>query len=159
MRLFLLRHGVPVEPESWVGSDRTRPLTDAGREETSLVLQAISTEARGKIEEIWASPYLRTDQTARIASAILGAPCRSVPGLASGSRLLRTLGPLPLPEGLLLVGHQPDLGNLVTELTGSFASSHSFARAGMARLEGDFRGGGMKLLWLKSPSDILRPPP
>jgi len=59
------------------------------------------------------------------------------------------------PRNLLVVGHEPDCGELVSELTGDHAGDHAFKKAGIARLEGSLEPGGMQLLWHLAPKDVL----
>jgi phosphohistidine phosphatase len=158
VRLYLLRHGIPVEPERWPGLERMRPLTPEGREETLRVIEAMQFELGQPA--IWASPFSRTQETAKIASEKLGAPLQTVAGLASGCDLLRTLpalqgDPSRWPERLLLVGHQPDLGVLAGELEGDDLAAYGLGRAGMACLEGEFRFGGMKLEWVRTARELI----
>lgn len=112
------------------------------------------------LDVIWCSPYLRTEQTAKIVAEVLGMGMPvSVPGLTSGSDLLRTLSPTltqgKAPTRLLCVGHMPDLGNLIARLTGAPVGSYGLGRAGSARLKGDFVAGGMNLEWLYTAEETL----
>src|SRR5262249_10802051 len=131
-------------------------LTDAGAEQARAVVQALL--ERGELarpEAIWHSPYVRTTQTAAIAAEVLGAgkPV-SVPELASGSMLIRSLAkyldPAQAPSSLLVVGHMPDLGDLVSHLVGKHSGAYGLGRAGTARLTGEFKPGGMQLEWLRT---------
>jgi phosphohistidine phosphatase SixA len=160
MELFLLRHGIPVEPEFWSGGDATRPLTPEGRDQTRAVLEALRAAGHVPNPDIWTSPYVRADETAQLAAAVLATPCRRSLALISGAQLLDSLPkqegpPSQWPQSLMLVGHQPDLGNLISALTGAPYGRYSLGRAGLARLSGEFKPRGMKLLWLFSAEEAL----
>jgi phosphohistidine phosphatase len=162
MELYLLRHGIPVDPEDWSGSDRSRPLTDIGRSQTRAVIQALQAKHGLAVDAIWTSPHVRTEETARIAASVLGIQnVASTPALASGADLTRSLfaaqsKPASWPARLLLVGHQPDLGLLVGWLTGDIHFPYGFGRAGAGRLQGPLAAGAMNLEWLLTADEALR---
>lgn len=162
MELTLLRHGIPVDPSDWSASDSTRPLTPEGRVQARAVIAVLQRLSKLQTTDaIWCSPYLRTEQTARLAAEVLGTQAlpRMVPELASGTDLIRSLphakGSASWPERLLCVGHMPDLGNLISKLTGAPVGMYGLGRAGTARLTGEFRAGGMKLEWLYTADEAL----
>jgi phosphohistidine phosphatase len=167
LELFLLRHGIPVEPELWSGTEIERPLTDFGREQTVAVLEALVASGRvpgrgqpGAVTEIWSSPLARCSESARLASLVLAAPVRPSPWLAVGAHLPSALprgfgDPARWPESVLCVGHMPDLGLLIEWLAGGRSGPTGLGRAGTARLSGRFAGGGMKLRWLRSAEEAL----
>jgi len=115
-----MRHAEAEKTGGHILTDAQRPLTAYGR----LQANAIATELkrRNVLPFIVASPYLRTLQTAEVLSDLLGTgPVHSEPLLASSGHAP------PLPEllhlyvraqGLLLIGHQPDLGMLAEQLLG-----------------------------------------
>jgi len=70
MQLFILRHG---EAQSVAPSDAQRQLTARGRLQVEQILQA-SLSAMGDVDCIYASPYIRAQQTAEIASRVLRLP-------------------------------------------------------------------------------------
>lgn len=161
MELTLLRHGIPVEPGHWGGDEGTRPLTPAGREQVRAVIRTLADSGRIAADEVWTSPLVRADETARIAAEELELSCHVSQGLASGLDLLRSLpatqgDPARWPARLLLVGHAPDLGYLVSALTGAPGGRYALGRSGLARLTGTFSAGGMKLDWIRSAEEILK---
>jgi phosphohistidine phosphatase len=162
--LTLLRHAIPLDPSRWSGDDASRPLTDPGRAQLHKVLEALLKSGRLEFDAIWCSPYLRTRETAELAGKLLGIIPMQSPALISGSKIIESLpkihGAHPSwPSRLLLVGHQPDLGDLVTDLVGHSSSSFGLGRAGSAKLEGEFKRGGMKLHWLLTAEQAIQPPP
>jgi phosphohistidine phosphatase SixA len=164
VKLYLLRHGIPVEPDAWEGLERARPLTPRGIEQARQVVQSVA-RAGHAVDLIWSSPYARTEATADIAAEAWPVPIDLVPGLASGNDLIKTLPASllegePWPERLLVVGHMPDLAILVAHLSdASPATAPGFTRAGMALLEGEFKPSGMKLRWLKSAEELIAQAP
>jgi phosphohistidine phosphatase len=159
MELYIMRHGIAAEREAWAGSDAERPLTDEGRRRTRRVVRTLARDGRLRPKAIWSSPLARAAQTAAIAGKELKLPVRELEVLACGASLHRlavAFGPLaPLPDPLLLVGHEPDCGLLVAELTGQAGRDFSMKKAGIALLSGEFMKGGMTLRWHLGPRDIL----
>jgi phosphohistidine phosphatase len=162
MELYLLRHGIPLNPEEWRASDRSRPLTEIGRNQVAAVIRALQARRGFAVDAIWSSPYLRAENTAKIAAKVLGSEEPIIcPGLASGADLLHSLpeaqrSPSNWPTRLLLVGHQPDLGLLVGHLIGDPSFPYGFGRAGSAKLTGEFAPGGMTLDWLLTAEEAVR---
>lgn len=121
MRLFLIRHGLAHWPV-WDGPDDDRPLNPTGEHQTAVVGQAL---ARLGLKPDWIlhSPLLRARQTAHLTAAALGAVdrVRACPTLQPGfnaSALTQLLKEYGEAEELLLVGHAPDMGQVVHTLTG-----------------------------------------
>ncbi len=122
MHLLLLRHG-PTEPKSeWKGDDAERPLSAEGRLQVKDVAVSL---ARLTVHPdlILTSPYVRARETAQIVAETFGIPDR----LAPDERLAPGFGPKQLGKvlrahddckALVLVGHEPDLSDLVRTLTG-----------------------------------------
>ena len=75
LRLIFLRHGEGEHQKlRWSGVDRDAALTTTGREhsrEAALQLAEEQCETKQRISAIYASPYLRTLQTARIVADVL----------------------------------------------------------------------------------------
>jgi len=152
-----MRHGIAFERGEWEGSDFDRPLTDDGVKRTKSVVKALHKQGELAVDAIWSSPLVRALQTAKIAAAVLDAPLTVVPGLQSGTDLETLLAGAAheaVPKCLLCVGHEPDLGRMVAELTGD-SVCREFKKAGVAKLEGKFKAGKMKLVWYKAPKDVL----
>jgi phosphohistidine phosphatase SixA len=110
MLVTFMRHGVAVDREDpRCPPDPERPLTVEGRNRTEAALRGL--KALGlKPERVLASPWLRCQQTARLAIEGLGLPRRAlVPSelLAPGAdprAIWDELAPLDLAS-VLLVGH------------------------------------------------------
>jgi len=153
-----MRHGIALERGEWSGADELRPLSEDGKARTAQVVKALQKSGRLKAAVIWSSPLVRAHQTAEIAAKILGLDVELsaalVPG-ADAQGLALEFAARKRPQNLLVVGHEPDCGELVAELTGDRTGENAFKKAGVALLEGNLEPGGMKLLWHVAPKDVL----
>jgi len=154
--ICLLRHAHAGDALAWAGDDRLRPLTDKGRRQAERLGRLLAA-AGFEPDAVLTSPLLRARQTAEIVADLLGASPREVAGLA---------GPLDLaalddilagaadPRRPLLVGHDPDFSELVSELVGA---PLPMRKGALARLDvaGPLRPGGGELRWLVPP-ELLR---
>jgi phosphohistidine phosphatase len=160
MQLYILRHGIAYEREDWSGTDFDRPLTEEGKKRTAEVIKALKDDDKLDVDEIWSSPLVRALQTAEITGKVLKRPVTEVDALASGTHLDHLLqnfkGRQPLPERLMLVGHEPDCGVIIGELIGDSKGDYALKKAGIAELSGRFEKGGMKLKRILTPKDILK---
>jgi phosphohistidine phosphatase len=114
--LILLRHASAEHGER----DRTRPLSALGRSEAERMARALARLAASgfRPELLLCSPALRARETLEGVSGALAAAHRREEDealyLASAGRLLARLQALPDAERqVLLVGHNPGLGELV----------------------------------------------
>ena len=159
MHLYLVRHGAAVERHDWQGAEDTRPLTEDGEEKAKAVFERLKHQKKLHVDAIWSSPLVRALQTAHIAGSVLDLPVKVVQELASGTSFKRLQGYLektqPVPEHLMLVGHEPDCGLIIAELIGDAGGSYGLKKAGAASLVGNFRPGGMALVWKVAPKDVL----
>jgi phosphohistidine phosphatase len=122
MNLYILRHGIAVEPGTpGYEKDADRPLTPEGERKLGQIAEAM--EALDlSFDLILSSPYLRARQTAEIVAEALKARKKLelsdtlTPG-GSTKKLVALLTHLdPPPESVLLVGHEPYLSGLVSLL-------------------------------------------
>ena len=151
MRLTLLRHGVAVDREDWQGADSERILTKDGIEEATRVLKLVRN--RIKAVEIWTSPWLRARQTAELASGIWKLPLREIDWLAGDAvPTAERASRLQAHTDVVLVGHEPDLGDLVRFLCGARVT---LKKSGLAVLKGEPRQGEMSLHCLLNPKLAL----
>ena len=137
MRLTLLRHATAVESDKWSGTDADRPLTNAGIAAAEMILQA--TRQSIKAVEIWTStiwklPIRETEWLAPSA-------------LATAERAAR----LQLHTDVVLIGHDPDLSDLVRFLCGARIE---LKKSGLVILKGNPRQGEMVLRGLFCPKHI-----
>jgi len=131
--LLLLRHGI-AEERSTHRPDHLRPLTAAGRLRTAAVLDRLrALDLFGQL--LYSSPLLRARQTAELV--VEG-------GLAPALQLAEGLAPEGDPWPLLqcsagvrrlvLVGHEPHLGDLAAALIGAPPGALALKKAGIALL-------------------------
>ncbi|NMX70794.1 phosphohistidine phosphatase SixA [Pseudomonas sp. WS 5111] len=143
MKLWILRHG---EAESHASSDAQRNLTERGREE---VLHSAAHLIGQPISAIIASPYARAQQTAQLVREALGfvPEIRTVPWLTPDGNPLQVLEKLDTDDSVLLVSHQPLVGNLISFLQhGHQRQPQPMHTASLAELEGDFPLAGLMSL-------------
>lgn len=158
MHLYLMRHGIAYEPHDWNGSEFDRPLTEEGFERTRAVAKALKKEKEIELDEIWTSPLVRAKQTAEIVAELLGVKLRECKALACGANLKKLgafIAETAPPDRTMLVGHEPDCGILLGDLTGD-GLARPFKKAGVAYLTGTFKPDGMKLKWQFAPKDLLK---
>ena len=154
MRLVLLRHGRAVDRADWSGPDPLRPLTGEGRRRTRRMVRAVAHLMVG-ISAIWTSPWVRARSTARLAARAWDLPLEEQGWLAGGLQGAGDRLALLPRHDVVLVGHEPDLGELVAALTGGPVVP--LKKAGLAILEGTPVGGGMVLRLLLTPQAVLGP--
>jgi len=121
MEIDILRHGasLPAEPG---GADTDRPLSEQGRAQVKDVVER-ARDAGAKPSLILASSYARAVETAAIAARILGysgtiVESRSLEPDRSPFDLWDALRERTEESEILLVGHLPLLGDLVSILLG-----------------------------------------
>lgn len=145
MLLYLLRH---ADAEGVRTTDAARELTPGGQRQAKTV--ATYCRRMGlRPELILASPFRRTVQTAEaVAGALEDMTMQSEPFLASGmdpETALKELAAYGWAHSLMLVGHQPDIGQLAAVLLGiNDAGGMSVGKATLIGIEVDrlAPGGG-----------------
>ncbi|MFI5266137.1 MAG: SixA phosphatase family protein [Chloroflexota bacterium] len=151
MKLYVMRHG-PAEDRGHGVAEFDRQLTPKGCEQTAAAVRGLARLGL-KPARVISSPLIRCMQPANLAAAELtvGQPPQAVDALAAGAspgEILQAIRQQPDP--LLLVGHDPDLSQLVTYvLGGGPAPFIDFAKGGVVALEsnGDPQAGSCRLLW------------
>ena len=116
--LLLLRHGI-AEDHSADRSDDARRLTGEGKRKLREVVAGMRV-LELPVGAILTSPLRRAVETAEIVAAeYQRAVVEEIDALAPGGdpdRVLAALAPHRDCEGIVLVGHQPDLGELASIL-------------------------------------------
>lgn len=137
MQLLFLRHG-PAEPKNdWRGDDEERPLSAQGRQLVSEVACSLPKQ-RTLPELILTSPLARARQTAEIVGQCLDlsekvvVDKRLAPGF-SEKHLEKVLREHAECRVLMLVAHDPDVSELVRDLTG--AGRLSVRKGGLAQID------------------------
>jgi phosphohistidine phosphatase len=145
MELYFLRHGEADWPD-WKKPDDERPLTKSGKREMRDVAKFLG-HLKVRPDLIVTSPLPRAAQTAEIAADHLKAKLRNDESLAPGFGMnkLRTVLKRHRAKVLMLVGHEPDFTQTISELTGA---SLKLSKAGVALLDIDPESEEGKLLWL-----------
>ena len=163
MNLYILRHGIAVDPGSpGYAKDADRPLTPEGERKLGQITKAMEA-LELTFDLILSSPYLRARQTAEIVAEALKARKRLdfsetlTPG-GSTKKLVELLDRLePPPESVLLVGHEPYLSGLISLLV---AGHEGFAvvlkKGGLCKLSTESlkHGRCAALEWLLTPKQM-----
>ena len=124
MNLYLMRHGIAVAADDLgVIQDKERPLTSKGSKRIRRAARGIR-RLGVEFDGILTSPLLRARQTADIVAAALDLQSRleEIPELApecSVEQLIICLTRYQDRDHLLLVGHQPLLGQTLGSLIDS----------------------------------------
>jgi phosphohistidine phosphatase len=124
--LILVRHA-EAKPGK---KDELRPLTSSGCEAARLLGELL---AERQPDAVLSSPLLRARSTAEAIAAAAGVEATVVEGLRPGATL-ESLREAVAARGerVVAVGHQPDLSEILLELTGE---ERAFPTAGFAEVE------------------------
>jgi phosphohistidine phosphatase len=163
MNLYLLRHGIAVEP-GIVGceQDSERPLTAKGKSRLRTAARAMQ-EWGLSFDRILSSPLLRAKQTAEIVAKTLKlrkklAFSDDLAPAGDPRLLIQQLNQFrPEPKNVLLVGHEPYLGRLIALLAaGNTSLEIDFKKGGVCKLQAEFLmyGRCAKLVWLLTPRQM-----
>ncbi len=160
MNIYLLRHGLAVERGSAkYRDDRDRPLTAEGRAKVKRIAQAM-TAMDLEFDAILSSPFVRARETAELVAAGVKPRrkvtlCDALAADAEPAEIVPHLTALkPAPKEVLLVGHQPYLGNLASLLLASTSpDALEFKKGGLAKLRvsGSPAARSASLEWLLTP--------
>ncbi len=115
--IALVRHGRAARPGN-DGDDRSRRLTDAGKDEALRTGRYLAGRLPAELD-ILCSPKARARMTAEILAAELDAPAPvPFPRLEGGFDADAILSGIARTRSgaLLLVGHEPDMGRLLARL-------------------------------------------
>jgi phosphohistidine phosphatase len=158
MDLFIIRHAeaVPLGHDG-VETDEARYLTPAGTASCKPLGRTLRRMAPG-LSKLYTSPLVRARQTAEgiIANWSGNLPLEETPLLAPGGRKRKILNLIRGHDGdaLGLVGHNPDLSELVGWLLGDKAIGIDLEKSGVACLHFSDKPakGGAVLTWLVTPA-------
>jgi phosphohistidine phosphatase len=139
MKLYIVRHAIAVPHGAPGVKDDDRPLTEEGVRKMRQA--AVGLSVLGWTPDLMlSSPLIRAKQTAEILVEVLGKEIRqkTVPSLApSGSRreLYREINSYR-GKNLMLVGHQPSLGEIAGEICWNSAEVFlEFKKGGAGAIE------------------------
>jgi phosphohistidine phosphatase len=122
--LYIMRHGIAVERGvTTVMDDAKRPLTPEGKQKMGEIASGL---VRAGLEVDWvvSSPLVRARETAEIVGEAVGSkpPMDSCEALRPGGdaeALITYLAKRSNRRRVLLVGHEPDMGELAARLIGA----------------------------------------
>lgn len=155
--LSFLRHADAGDPDAWSGREDERPLSAEGRGQSERLGRHLA--ALGfSVEALLTSPKVRAVETATIVGERLGVRPQVAERLAEGvtvavvEQILAGHGRL---GSALLVGHDPDFSDLVSDLCG--ASGLSLRKGALARLDAPrpLAVGRATLRWLLPPDALI----
>ncbi len=163
MNLFILRHGIAVEPGTGgYSKDADRPLVPKGERRLWQVAEAMEA-LELSFDLILSSPYIRARQTAEIIAEAFNARKKLefssdlIPG-GSVKKLIQFLSALqPAAQNILLVGHEPYLSSFISFLTsGEEIVAVTMKKGGLCKLSADSLKYGRcaTLEWLLTPKQM-----
>ena len=163
MNIFLLRHGIAVEPGSaGFEKDSERTLIPKGERKLWQVADAMAGQ-KLSFDVILTSPYIRARQTADIIAEALDLRKKLqevehlTPG-GSAKKLIETINSLkPPPTDVLLVGHEPSMSELISLLiSGDTKTGVQMKKGGLCKLTVDELRSGQcaRLEWLLTPKQM-----
>jgi phosphohistidine phosphatase len=117
MDLILWRHAHAGDPLDNATDDLLRPLTSKGDRQAARMGQWLNQQLT-ESTRVLVSPAVRAQQTARA----LGRPFKTIDSLAPGGTVDDLLQAVRFPrsrEAMLVVGHQPTLGLVLSRLLGA----------------------------------------
>ncbi len=134
MNLYILRH---ADADTEAATDAARPLSEKGEEQARKVAQFC--RAHGiQPGVIFASPLVRAQQTAKPMAKELNVEITTARWLACGAspeEIFTGLAALENVSAVMLVGHEPDLGNLIAHLVGAVSGSIHVRKASLTLVE------------------------
>lgn len=158
--LYFLRHA-EAHPQQPGHTDAERALTARGREQCEIVAKFLK-HHRITPNHVWASPYLRTQQSARILidSFKHSNTLHSAGWLALGENPQNALNELnklsEKHELLFLVSHEPNISELIIALLGANPRSLQIKKASLTAITLDLQWSGRgQLLWSLPPTLML----
>lgn len=161
MDCILVRHGIAVEPDEWEGAEENRPLTEKGKRRVRQAAEGLAA-LDCKPTHLFTSPFVRAYDTAKLLRAVI-CPTLKIETreeLAVGAKaeqVVTFLRTLPSDAVVVCVGHEPQLGEVMSLLLcGKTLSSFPLKKAGAARVEseGSVSLGQGRLVWWLQPMQL-----
>ena len=157
MRVFIIRHAIAADRSPDVPDD-SRPLTRRGKRRFRRAARGLA-RLFASPEHLLTSPLVRARQTARIAGRAWKNDFKEENALAGGSiqdvdAVLRRYQP---GSTVALVGHEPQVSELLAHLVGStHADRLTFKKGGVAVVDLPAGPDGVGVLLAVLPPRILR---
>lgn len=160
MVIVLFRHG-EAEDRTDLRDDGLRSLTVKGRKRTKKMAKIVNKLLpRNCKTQIWSSPLLRALQTAEILAKQVGVKVKIHNAISNGDfeTLRANLTACHEDDCILIIGHQPFLGEWTEQLTGMQLPFRKSTAAGVRFLADDQANGGpeAELLWYVQPHFFQR---
>lgn len=134
--LYLMRHGIAADSDDATpGDDPERPLTPEGKLKLRAIARGLEV-AGTEPDWIVSSPLKRAVETAEIIAAELAPTavvehCESLaPGMLTAQKLISFLSKRAERSRILVVGHEPSLSELASELMGASQRANLAFRKG-----------------------------
>ena len=159
MELYILRHAIAVERGTpGYKKDSDRPLTKEGEAKMRQIAEAML-GMELKFDLILSSPFIRARQTAQIVADELGEEVTFSESLTPGSNAVELIREIndEKPQRLLLVGHEPDLSQLISVLiSGGTENIIELKKGGLCKLSCEKLSFGRcaTLNWLLTPRQL-----
>lgn len=161
MEIYIIRHAIAEERETWDKPDELRPLTPRGHKKmqrSARGLRALDV----KLTHLYSSPLTRAMQTAEIVQKSLKVESiqqtDALSPEAPPQAIVPVLNELPGNAAVGLVGHEPHLSHLLSFLlTGLRQGFATFKKGGVACLEAEIpvQPGKAILRWLLEPNQLV----
>ncbi len=160
MIVYILRHAIAVEKGTPGYHNDDRPLTDDGKDKMAKAAKGIANLV-SDVDVIMSSPLVRAYDSAKIAARALGAEqklevCTNLLPGSSLKGLLTYMGKFKNLNGVMIVGHEPDLGYFASALLGSDDAIIEFKKGSLCAIEVSTlppRAKG-KLIWHLQPKQL-----
>jgi phosphohistidine phosphatase len=162
MELYIFRHGEAGKRSSAPSKDFERPLTFSGRKEIEEISKVIDS-LQEEITRIVTSPLRRTEETASVVARELKIPkvekWDELKPEGNREEFYSKLSKLKRDSSILVVGHEPYLSSMVSEIiSGSSGARISLKKGGVVKVRIDRftpRPSG-ELRWLLTPRLIKK---
>ncbi|MDP2866158.1 MAG: phosphohistidine phosphatase SixA [Elusimicrobiota bacterium] len=165
MKLIFVRHGIAGDKVKFALSgrpDAARPLTAKGVKKMKKAAGGLK-KITGRADAVVSSPYTRAVQTAQILAKKLGIKkTEKTAALGPSGRLADLFAYLrkyAAAATVVLAGHEPHLGNIISQcLGGPGAAFVSLGKGGacMVEFKGKPASGKAALVWLLEPGHLQR---
>ena len=160
MRLIIIRHAIAVERGTPDIADEDRPLTRKGERRFQEAARGLA-RIEPRPDVLLTSPLPRARQTAEIAAAAWGKIKPKKSDVLAGGSFAEVAGvvdKLPRDATSAIVGHEPDVSELLAAILGSKdAAAFTFKKGGVAVVDvpGPLGQGG-SLVWAMPPGLLRR---